>query len=554
LGRGCNLRGAASIQNGNRGVFAIRKRVQNSPAWAALAALAIVSLTAGTQVPAARSQQTPSSSNYTGISVQSSQQIFATMCALDAAGFGADESTLSEMPYRLKLRDDLLKMQGPATSALRQFYRQHAFSTRAETLSRYITFSLVVGPPPEFKFLYDRDLLPPDVLTIQEFQPILSGFYREADLGERWQEIEPEYERAQALYDAPVRNIVMLTNAYLREILSASRGRTFTVYVEPLVGRLTNFRIYGSTYSIVVGTPAPLPLSDIQHAYLHFLLDPLPLRYAKEVDAKSDLLKIAAQAPRLPADYQDDFVSFTDECLIRAVELRLKPLSPEQLESALKQEDESGFILVRPFVGQLMKFEKAGPAIEYYFPDLIAGIDVAAEEKRLQGVKFASAQATPPSEHGESFGGPSATTVTPEQLLAEGERAITLREPARAKAAFDKVLAKNPNDTRALYGLALASVLNREADTAKKLFEKVIVLSQPSETEQNTAPTDPTMLAWSHIYLGRIFDLEDDRESAIGEYQAALAVVGAPESARVAAQEGVKSAYQPVPPAQAKPQ
>jgi hypothetical protein len=62
------------------------------------------------------------------------------------------------------------------------------------------------------------------------------------------------------------------------------------------------------------------------------------------------------------------------------------------------------------------------------------------------------------------------------------------------------------------------------------------------------------MLAWSHVYLGRIFDLEEDRTSAINEYQAALAVVGAPESALVAAQQGVKSAYQPRPPAQAKPQ
>ena len=47
------------------------------------------------------------------------------MCALDAAGFAADESTLSEMPSRLALREAMLKMQGPATEALRQFYRDH---------------------------------------------------------------------------------------------------------------------------------------------------------------------------------------------------------------------------------------------------------------------------------------------------------------------------------------------------------------------------------------------------------------------------------------------
>lgn len=477
------------------------------------------------------------------------------MCALDAAGFDAETSTLAEMPYRLQLREDLLKMQGPATTALRQFYKQHAFSSRAETLSRYVTFSLVIGPPPSFPFLYDRDLLPPDVLTIIDFEPVLANFYREANLAERWQEVEPEYERAQAQYDAPVRHIVLNTNAYLREVLSASHGRVFTVYVEPLVGSLTNFRIYGSTYSVVVGTPNPLPLADIQHAYLHFLLDPLPLQYSQQVEAKRPLMKIAAQAPRLPADYQDDFEAYTDECLIRAVELRLRHLPPDQLEAALKEQDDSGFIMVRPLVEQLLVFEKAGPAMQYYFPDLIAGIDVSALQKRFQNYKFATGQATPVSEHGAEFGAATvATAATPDELLAEGERELGLKQPVKAKDAFNKVLATNPNSLRALYGMAIASVLDRDADTAKKFFEKVVVLSVPTETAQNTAPTDPTMLAWAHVYLGRIFDLEEDRTSAINEYQAALTVVGAPESARVAAQQGVKSAYQPVSPAQAKPQ
>lgn len=513
-------------------------------------------IAAGAGAARDRSEQA-TSGNYTGITVQASEQIFAVMCALDAAGFGADTSTLAEMPYRLKLREDLLKMQGPATTALRQFYKQHAFSSRAETLSRYITFSLVVGPPPSFPFLYDRDLLPPDVLTITDFEPVLANFFREANLAERWQEVEPEYERARSLYAGPVRHIVLNTNGYLREVLSASNGRSFTVYVEPLVGSLTNFRIYGSTYSVVVGTSNPLPLADIQHAYLHFLLDPLPQKYAQKVEEKRSLLKIAAQAPQLPADYQGDFIAFVDECLIRAVQLRLQNLPAQQLEAALKEADDSGFILVRPLMDQLKVFEKAGPAMQYYFPDLISGIDEAAIEKRFQHYTFAAAQTAPASEHGLELG--TATTgaaaaKTPDELLDEGERAIAMREPAKAKAAFNKVLAAKPNSIRAVYGLAIASVLDRDADTAKKLFEKVVVLSQPGETAQNTAPSDPTMLAWAHVYLGRIFDLEEDRTSAITEYQAALTVVGAPESARAAAQQGVKSAYQPVSPAQAKPQ
>ena len=56
-------------------------------------------------------------------------------------------------------------------------------------------------------------------------------------------------------------------------------------------------------------------------------------------------------------------------------------------------------------------------------------------------------------------------------------------------------------------------------------------------------------MAWSHVYLGCIHDIEDDeRDLALDEYRAALATNGSPDAAlRAAAQkEGVKSAYQPV--------
>ena len=63
-------------------------------------------------------------------------------------------------------------------------------------------------------------------------------------------------------------------------------SRTFTVYVEPLVGARTNFRNYGDQYSMVVGAAPELPVDAIRHAYLHFLLDTLvlknrPLEYKK---------------------------------------------------------------------------------------------------------------------------------------------------------------------------------------------------------------------------------------------------------------------------------
>jgi hypothetical protein len=488
-----------------------------------------------------------------GILVEADPQLFATMCALDAAGFGADESTLSEMPARLALRADLLKMHGPATELVRQFYHEHTLANPADMLSRYISFALATGPPPSFEFDSDREFLPPDVLSIDGFQSVLAPFYKEAHLDVRWAKIQPEYEPLIERYRPAVRRIVNVTNAYLREVERPSTGRSFSVYVEPLVGARTNFRNFGDKYAIVVGTDPETHLNAIQHAFLHFKLDPLVLRYRPAVDIRRDLLNVAGRAPRLPEEYRSDFVAFTDECLIKAVELRLQHLSPDRLEAAMKEADESGFILVRPFVTQLEKFEKDVPAMSYYFPDLIAGVSVDTEQKRLKDFVFAPADSAPSSdEHATVVPQPSEL----DRLLQEGDREIASKNPLAATATFQAVLAKYPDEPRALYGLAIAAVLSGKADQARGLFERIVSLeNSPAHVPAGSAQAiDPGIVAWSHVYLGRIHDLEDERELAVNEYRAALVVDGAPEAARAAAQTGVETAYKaPERPAENRP-
>ena len=51
------------------------------------------------------------------------------------------------------------------------------------------------------------------------------------------------------------------------------------------------------------------------------------------------------------------------------------------------------------------------------------------------------------------------------------------------------------------------------------------------------------LLAWSHIYLGRMLDLECKRDEALAEYKEALAVRDGQLDTRLAAERGVKSAY-----------
>ena len=121
--------------------------------------------------------------------------------------------------------------------------------------------------------------MPPEALSLEGFNPILANFYSEAKLDELWKFYQPDYERGVESLRAPVSNLVFTVTNYLREIIRSSSGRSFSVYVEPLAGDKTIFKTFGDQYALVVRPSTDPPMDDIRHAFLHFLLDPIAIRY-----------------------------------------------------------------------------------------------------------------------------------------------------------------------------------------------------------------------------------------------------------------------------------
>ena len=64
-------------------------------------------------------------------------------------------------------------------------------------------------------------------------------------------------------------------------------------------------------------------MDQIRHAYLHYLLDMLPLKYTETVSSKHALGDYALGSSVLEQQYKDDFMLLTTECLIKAIESRL---------------------------------------------------------------------------------------------------------------------------------------------------------------------------------------------------------------------------------------
>ena len=228
------------------------------------------------------------------------------------------------------------------------------------------------------------------------------------------------------------------------------------------------------------------------------------------------------------------------------MELRLRRLPAQQQAIEADDADKQGYVLIRPLLAALAKFERSTPAMSLYFPELVGSIDAAAEVKRVQALAFERepSSAAPPRTVGPTAGTQAKLGAEGEAALAEGQRLIAIQDAAGAAAAFERVLKIVPGQARALYGLAVASVLQGNAAGARELFEQV-VHTATTPADAATRP-DSDALAWSHIYLGRMDDLDGDREEALDEYRAALAVADAPEASRTAAQRGLEQEYQPV--------
>jgi len=471
----------------------------------------------------------------TTVTVDGSEAMFTTMCALLASGYEADVRATNWAPMRSQLRDRMQHQQGPAVEVMRNFYKQHELADPGQMLSRYIWFGLISGPAPKFEPMLRRDELPPEVIALEGFQEILSNYYKEQKIGELWRQVQPIYNHEIEQIHDSVAQIAFVSTGYLREILDPASQRSFTIIVEPLVGRITNVRNFADHYSLIVSGSGQIPLDMVRHAFLHFLLDPLPLQYSHVVAVKLPLFLAAAGAPRLDPDLKDDFPSYFAECAVRAVELKLKRMSPGERESTMDIDDADGYVLVRPLFAALTKFEQSEPGMKLYFPELVRSIDVTTEQKRVAVIKYASGGAKSAAIDAEVLARhrAAAPTTIPNDAetiaaLTEGERRIAEKNPRAAEASFQKVLVKYPDQPRAWFGLGVVAMMEQDGTRAKEVFGRLT-------SGDHAASEDPLVLAWSHVHLGTIYDIEGQPDRAKSEYQAALAVHGAPEKAKQAA-------------------
>ena len=457
------------------------------------------------------------------------EALFTVLAAINMAGYDDQIDAVSTHVFRHTLRTELASKNLDSVFELKRFYRDHKLKTPGAELSRYISYGLLIDGPPAFDYRDPDMLRPPDVTSIEGLSPLLAAFYKEANIGELWRRAQPFYDQLIAQYQEPAASAVLDVNAFTRNATSGYLGRRFQIYLD-LLGAPNQIqtRSYADDYFIVL-TPSPEPQADgIRHAYLHYLIDPLSLKFSEEISKKHALGDYAQGAGALDEHYKTNFIDLASESLIKAIESRMdhKPVLAEQ---AMKE----GFVLAPALAEQLANYEKQEVALRMYFPALFASLDFKKEEQRLSNIEFAASPATRVVRPAQSAKPAPLTGAA--KSLAEGEDAYRDRNLDQAKLTFLRVMeetAERPLHAKAYYGLARVAVLQRDPETGDRLFRKVLELSPDDEIK-----------SWSLLYLARLADSQGDRTQAVENYRAVLTVTGAPETVRQAALKGVAEAF-----------
>ncbi len=492
-------------------------------------------------------------------SLETSESLFDVMAALNTCGY--NEGLASSDPVRQQVRDDIdqtLQQSEPAREArdrLCAFIQTHSMKSPKLNLASYISLALFLTPPPELTPNVATADLPPDAGPLVDLAPRLRDFSKAVGLHLIWVLNHPAYEAEVVKVHVPLSQMLVQTDLYLKQPPPSFGVRRFLVILEPLIapGEI-NARVYGGDY-VVVESPVngQVDLKPLKHTYLRFVLEPLIYARSTAIDQLTPILELVQPSP-LPYQYKSDVLSLVTECMIRAIEAhtmdtgiapykipthidRSQLAAVNSAENANEREIAAvrnqtvhldmvqGFILTRYFYDQLKIFQQSPTTLQEVVGEMIYGMNVDIEKHRVQDIVFTS--------HTDQD---VIQPVSPQSaMLDQGEKKLISGDSAgAAELARQALAAHTVNPGRAQFLLARASIMSGKMEAAEQAF------TQAAQTSH-----DLRTIAWSHIYLGRLADLQGDRATAVAEYQAAMKSRDGKPDTKQAAEEGLKAPFAP---------
>jgi hypothetical protein len=465
-----------------------------------------------------------------------SETFFTLAAALNSCGY--DAGLESSMPLRQNVRAEVRNAlaQSPeakqAGNSMCQFWIDHQTPGQDNDVTPYLSLALNLGPAPEFAPTISEADLAPDAGRVLGVISPLKKFYQAAGIQALWRKHQPEYQALVNQLHDPVSQLLTQTDLYLKVPFSNYPGQRFVVYMEPLLSPAqVDSRNFGANYYMVVSPDRDrhIRFPEIRHTYLHFVLDPMALSHGNTLKQLEPILEDVGRAPMATA-FKDDISLMVNECLIRAIEARttIAKTNEAARNAYVQRSVEEGFVLTRVFYDQLGDFEKDSTGLKNAYGNLLHSISLERERKRAREVVFRS-QATPEIV--------SATAPNEDRLLNIAEQKLAAGDLEGAQKIAAGVLQHNHGGEapgNAAWILGRIATMSGKMEEARVSFEQAVGSVHDSRT-----------LAWSHIFLGRIYDIQEKRDVAVEHYRAALAAGDPSADTTAAAERGLTTPYQP---------
>ncbi|MHB1938415.1 MAG: hypothetical protein ACYCOR_17805 [Acidobacteriaceae bacterium] len=493
------------------------------------------------------------------IALETSEAMFDVMAALNTCGY--NEGLSISDPLRQKVRDDIAEALQQSAAArdsrdrLCSFIHSHTMNGVSVNLAAYISLALFLTPPPELTTNVSSSDLPPDAATLVGLASPLRNFAQAVGLHVIWVLNHPDYEALANKVRAAMNQMLIQTDLYLKQPPVTNGNRRFLVIMDPMIAPgEENARVYGGDYIVVLSpTNGKIDLKPVKHTYLRFILEPLIYARSESINQLRPILDLVQPSP-LPYIYKSDVLTLVTECMIRAIEARSMDtgvpvykipahIDRNQLAAVDRQENAyehavaevrnqtvhddmvQGFILTQYFYEQLNGFDQSPRSLPQMVGIMIYGMNVDIEKHRVQDIVFAS--------HTDQN---VATPVAPQSAaLDQAENKLIAGDTGAAAQLAQQALDRRTNNPgRAHFILARADIMSGKMDAAVQEF-----------TEASKVSHDLRTIAWSHIYLGRLDDLQGDRGAAVAEYQAAMQSRDGRQDTSQAAQAGLKAPFAP---------
>lgn len=297
--------------------------------------------------------------------VRVDERMFTLFAALNMAGYDRENFGADYHPARQLVRERLAGKTFSGQSRLRQ-------ELKFVDAYNFVVWALHYGGPPEFtrQETWAANGMP--AFFFYGLDQVLRDFYRELDITSLWQEVKPLYELEAARYQQAAGPAIRAALAYIR--MEQVLIRQVIAIPNLLDAHWSGFGPQvGDTAYVVVGPTREEPdVGLIQHEALHSLVGPLVEANLEAIDPQHANALFAALRKRVPKNY-GSWEIIVEESVVRALDARLA--GPEWEENSLRNDEQAGFLLVRPLADILKTYEACSETLEEFMPELLARLN-----------------------------------------------------------------------------------------------------------------------------------------------------------------------------------